>query len=121
MGGQDRLDGGAGDDRLTGGTGNDVMTGGAGADVFVFADGSDRLTDMGAADRLLLDDALWSGRPSPAQVIDRFADVVRATRFWPLVTATGWCSRISAILTGSPAGSTCSEVSSGPDPYGQRI
>jgi Ca2+-binding RTX toxin-like protein len=76
--GDDRLPGNAGNDRLTGGGGGrDLVQGGAGADVFVFAGGRDSVTDMGAADRLLLDDALWSDRLSPAQAIDRSADVVR--------------------------------------------
>ena len=74
--GNDRLNGGAGNDRLSGGAGRDAMTGGAGADSFVFGRGfgADVVTDFGkGADRLLLDDNLWSGKMTPAQAISRFA------------------------------------------------
>ncbi|MDO5613422.1 MAG: calcium-binding protein [Paracoccus sp. (in: a-proteobacteria)] len=74
--GNDVLIGGAGNDRLIGGAGRDTMTGGQGADSFVFAKGygADIITDFGNGnDRLLIDDNLWTGKLTPAQVISRFA------------------------------------------------
>lgn len=71
--GSDTLYGGADNDLLIGGTGNDTLTGGAGADTFVFGvgDGLDLVTDFDASegDRLQLDDALWGGGLTAAQVI----------------------------------------------------
>lgn len=74
-GGNDRLEGGPGNDRLEGGAGNDILTGGFGRDTFVFTEGRDVITDFraGQQDRLVLDDALWSGVLDAAGVIDRFA------------------------------------------------
>jgi hypothetical protein len=74
--GSDRLWGQAGDDYLSGGAGSDTLNGGAGRDTFVFTEGRDRITDFAPdVDRLLIDDALWSGTLSPATVIDRFATI----------------------------------------------
>lgn len=67
--GQDSLSGGAGRDRLEGGAGSDRLEGGAGADVFVFDGGRDAIADFGAGDRILLDAALWGGRPDRATVM----------------------------------------------------
>jgi serralysin len=88
--GADRLNGGAGDDLLTGGAGNDRLTasagydrmwGGDGADDFVFSGNFSRevIRDFSVrgGDDLLLNDSLWSGHLSAAQVVARFADVVR--------------------------------------------
>lgn len=74
----DKLFGGVGDDRLDGGTGNDVLSGGAGADMFVFRDGGgvDRVTDFGASDVLRLDQGLWAGSLTAAEVLAQFATVV---------------------------------------------
>lgn len=75
----DRMLGGAGVDRLNGGTGADRLTGGAGADRFEFDNntGFDRVLDfaLGQGDRLRLDDALWGGGLSAAQVVGRHATV----------------------------------------------
>lgn len=81
LGGNDRdlLIGGSGNDRLHGEAGNDTLTGGTGADDFVFArrGGADRITDFNRAqgDQIFLDDALWSGTRSAAQVVSSFATV----------------------------------------------
>ena len=87
--GNDVLDGGTGDDALYGGEGedllrigrgNDTATGGAGADTFEFYGsviGANVVTDFEpGVDKLRLDDALWSGALSAAQVVERFASVV---------------------------------------------
>lgn len=80
--GFDKLFGGLGADRLVGGDGNDRLTGGAGADAFVFAKtpGRDTVRDFkaGQGDKLLFDDALWSGQMTEAQVVRKFADVTAA-------------------------------------------
>ena len=83
MNGNDTLDGRAGNDRLDGGRGADQLTGGDGADRFVFKPGygKDTITDFGnGADRLILDDALWSGtrKLTDAQIINKFAEVTKA-------------------------------------------
>lgn len=87
--GNDRLLGGGGADRLLGGTGKDVLNGGGGADLlkgqggadkFVFAKGYGRDTvgdfSLRQGDKLQLDDALWTGRKTAAQVVSQFAEVV---------------------------------------------
>lgn len=78
--GNDTLSGGAGNDRLNGGGGVDVLTGASGADSFVMlnGNGADRATDfhLGEGDTLALDDALWSGTLSAAEVVSRHARVV---------------------------------------------
>lgn len=76
----DRLDGQGGDDTLDGGIGDDVLTGGRGADVFVFTQGRDVITDFEIGqDGLLLDDALWRGKPfGAAQVVAQFGHVTKA-------------------------------------------
>lgn len=77
--GHDLLFGNGGNDRLSGEAGNDALAGGAGADGFVFARGAgaDRIADftLSQGDRLLFDDALWSGNRSAAQVVSSFARV----------------------------------------------
>ena len=77
--GKDALYGGAGNDRLHGQAANDVLTGGTGADDFVFSrgGGADRVADFSLrqSDQLMLDDALWTGRLSTAQVVTQFARV----------------------------------------------
>lgn len=77
--GNDRLSGGEGRDRVNGGAGDDVLNGGSGGDRFVFDAGTDRIEDFSLreGDRLVLDDALWGGGLSRAEVVDRFADVVK--------------------------------------------
>jgi Ca2+-binding RTX toxin-like protein len=77
--GDDRLGGGRGNDTLKGGTGNDELTGSQGADVFVYMNGwdNDRITDFtDNQDTLHLDQALWGGGLSVAQVIAAYASVV---------------------------------------------
>ncbi|WP_151717534.1 CAP domain-containing protein [Gemmobacter serpentinus] len=83
LAGDDTLRGGAGNDTLDGGKGADRLTGDSGADRFVFSKGygKDTITDFGTgADRLVLDDALWSGsrKMTDAQIISKFADVTKA-------------------------------------------
>ena len=86
--GSDRINGGAGNDllfgesgndTLSGNSGNDTISGGRGSDVFVFGRsfGVDRVTDMtDNADTLHLDDAIWGGGLSVAQVLSNFGTVV---------------------------------------------
>ena len=86
--GSDRINGGAGNDllfgesgndTLSGNTGNDTISGGRGSDVFVFGRsfGVDRITDMtDNADTLHLDDAIWGGGLTVAQVLSNFGTVV---------------------------------------------
>lgn len=90
--GQDRLFGNDGADRMFGGVGNDILAGGSGADslrggpgndrlsgdegtesfFFREGDGKDVILDLSASDRLVLDDALWTGRPDAERVVERF-------------------------------------------------
>ena len=74
--GNDSLSGGIGNDTLTGGTGNDWLAGGAGVDVFVFqaAFGADRIVDFETSgpDLIQLDDALWTGVRTEAQIVADF-------------------------------------------------
>jgi Ca2+-binding RTX toxin-like protein len=74
--GNDKLFGDTGNDTLDGGTGRDRLFGGAGFDVIVFREGSGRDTINGFVDdedTLQLDDALWGGGLTEAQVIDIYA------------------------------------------------
>lgn len=76
--GKDRLIGRLGNDTIAGGTGNDSLTGGDGADRFVFAADfdADQISDFTAGtDVLQLDDALWRGSLTAAQVVTQFASV----------------------------------------------
>lgn len=82
-GGDDELSGGGGDDELHGGSGSNVLTGGGGADTFVFTGGAlDTITDFTPEDddRLLLDQAIWGGGLSEAEVVDSFGSVIDDTR-----------------------------------------
>ncbi|MBE1282468.1 MAG: hypothetical protein GJ676_04075 [Rhodobacteraceae bacterium] len=72
--GHDFLSGGDGKDFLDGGSGSDTLTGGNGIDTFVFNGGGDTITDFNG-DKLRLDDALWVGNLSKAQVINTYASV----------------------------------------------
>jgi Ca2+-binding RTX toxin-like protein len=82
-GGADELDGGAGDDKLTGGFGNDTLTGGDGADQFVFntalddVNNVDLITDFtsGDGDKIVLDDAIFTGLSSGMLEADFWAKV----------------------------------------------
>ncbi|MGQ0564164.1 MAG: calcium-binding protein [Gemmobacter sp.] len=79
--GADDLYGLAGLDTLAGGAGNDTLTGGAFADTFLFvrvvSAGADLITDWNnGADRLALDNELWTGALTAAQVVGTFASVV---------------------------------------------
>jgi Ca2+-binding RTX toxin-like protein len=80
--GDDVLDGGHWTDRLLGGPGNDLLTGGADADSFVFWNtnvGADTITDFtNDQDVLELDDALWGGGLTIAEVVATYASVVGA-------------------------------------------
>ncbi|MES2666685.1 MAG: S8 family serine peptidase [Pseudomonadota bacterium] len=94
IGGSDRLEGGAGNDNLNGGSQMDVLTGGAGNDVLTGASGHDTLTGGGGEDSfvfaanfgrdvitdfrnnidtLRLDDTLWGGGLTVAQVLAQHA------------------------------------------------
>ena len=87
--GNDRLTGNAlanaiygngGADTIEGGYGADRLSGGLQADSFIFRDdhGPDRIIDFRVteADRLILDDALWSGDLDGAAIISDFARVI---------------------------------------------
>ena len=74
--GNDQLRGGAGADVLAGGAGNDVLFGDAGADAFVFRNGENVDTVQGFEnniDTVRLDDNLWGGGMTVAQVLAKFA------------------------------------------------
>jgi Ca2+-binding RTX toxin-like protein len=76
--GNDYLNGGSGADTLDGGAGHDTLRGGTHADTFVFNAGRDvvedfRLTDH---DRLLLEDGLYGGGLTAAEVVSTYAAVV---------------------------------------------
>ncbi len=76
------LSGLGGNDTLDGGGGADLLIGGAGADRFVFGNGggADVLADVVLAqgDRLYLNDDLWAGTLTKAQVVDGYATVTGA-------------------------------------------
>jgi Ca2+-binding RTX toxin-like protein len=75
----DRLAGRSGADSLAGGAGDDVLRGGAAADVFLFAagGGADRIIDFADdEDTLELDEALWGGGKTVADVLTDHATVV---------------------------------------------
>lgn len=74
--GGDKLLGGNGADRLDGGAGDDTLTGGKKADRFVFSEGgdNDKINDFrNGSDRLLLNDNLWNGDMTKAEVVEEFA------------------------------------------------
>ncbi|WP_165390183.1 calcium-binding protein [Thalassococcus sp. S3] len=65
-----------GNDTLDGGAGSDTLNGGEGSDTFLFRPGSSADVIEGyqkGVDALRLDDALWAGTLSAAQVVSRFA------------------------------------------------
>ena len=73
--GNDTLYGAAGADDVTGGAGDDLIFVGTGADVVRFgaADGADEVRFFSVAeDRLVLDDALWTGTLDAAQIVSQF-------------------------------------------------
>ncbi len=74
--GSDRIDGNEGNDRLNGGAHYDEIEGGAGRDTFVFYKGDDMefIKDFeNNIDTLELDESIWGGGLTPAQVLERFA------------------------------------------------
>lgn len=76
--GRDMLTGGAGRDVLTGGAGRDVLWGQAGQDVFVFRahQGRDVVKDFtDDVDRLHLDENLWGGGLSVAQMLKTYGRI----------------------------------------------
>lgn len=76
--GNDRIFGAAGNDILVGERGNDVLAGGSGVDSFVFRRGCghDRITDwVDNEDTLKLDDAIWKGGKTIAQVVSDYGSV----------------------------------------------
>jgi len=75
--GDDLIFGRLGDDTLIGGAGNDTLDGGAGGDTFVFGAGfgTDLVNGyLKGSDALHLDDALWAGVLTAAQVVAQFGD-----------------------------------------------
>ncbi len=75
--GDDLIFGAAGDDSLDGGLGNDTIYAGPGNDTVVYNDGADELQFFsGSQDRLELDDALWGGGLTAAQVVSTFGATV---------------------------------------------
>lgn len=69
-GGNDRLEGEDGRDILNGGNGNDLLIGGNDRDIFIFNKGADIIRDFGNGnDGLRLDDKLWNGTLTKAQVL----------------------------------------------------
>jgi subtilisin-like proprotein convertase family protein len=92
--GNDLLWGDSGNDTINGGAGNDTISGGQGSDVFVFnrGFGADRIADMiDNIDTLHLDDAIWGGGMTIAQVLSNFGKVVAGSvvlEFAPSMTIT---------------------------------
>jgi Ca2+-binding RTX toxin-like protein len=92
--GNDLLWGDSGNHTITGGAGNDTISGGQGSDVFVFnrGFGADRIVDMiDNSDTLHLDDAIWGGGMTIAQVLSSFGKVVAGSvvlEFAPSMTIT---------------------------------
>lgn len=77
--GNDRIFGAAGNDILVGERGNDILAGGTGVDSFVFQRGCghDRINDwVNNGDELQLDDAIWGGGKTIAQVVSTYGSVV---------------------------------------------
>ena len=77
----DTISGGSGNDLINGGTGIDSLNGNAGLDTFIFNPGFGIDTIAGFEDnidRLKLDDAIWGGGKTVAQVIATYAHVVGA-------------------------------------------
>ncbi|MCF6233625.1 MAG: endo alpha-1,4 polygalactosaminidase [Rhodobacteraceae bacterium] len=73
--GKDHLNGGDGQDRLFGGAGRDRLTGGEDADRFIFRAGSgqDKVLDFqDGMDVIVVDDALWTGTRTAAEVLNEF-------------------------------------------------
>lgn len=73
--GQDALKGGEGNDILRGNKGNDTLKGGNGADRFVFVKGDEGDTVIDFEDNidtLVLDESLWCGGLTKAEVLERF-------------------------------------------------
>jgi Ca2+-binding RTX toxin-like protein len=97
-GGNELIQGEDGADSLLGGLGNDTIAGGADADRFVFLAGcgGDRVGDFeDGIDTLVLDDALWGGGLSVAQVIAAYASVIASDTVFDFgggntVTLAGW-------------------------------
>ena len=68
--GNDYLNGGANNDVLNGGAGNDVLRGGTHSDTFVFNAGADVIEDFADnTDTIQLEDALWGGGLTTAQIL----------------------------------------------------
>ena len=75
--GDDYLNGGRGADTLEGGAGNDTLRGGRDGDTFVFNSGRDVVEEFNAraGDRVALDEALWSGARTAAQVVAQYGRI----------------------------------------------
>lgn len=77
--GNDYIHGGRGDDVLDGGPGDDTMRGGPGADTFIFREGHELLLiedfTFDDEDRLMLDETLWGGGLTAAEVVEQFGTV----------------------------------------------
>lgn len=97
--GNDSLFGGIGNDTLIGGVGDDWLSGGAGTDVFVFQPGfgADLIVDFNISgqDLIQLDDALWTGVRTGADVIADFGTL--SDGFAVLTFADGASLRIDGV------------------------
>lgn len=77
--GSDTLYGSSGNDKIYGEYGGDVLNGGTGSDQFLFARnlGLDRIADWeNNIDTLMIDDAIWGGGKTVAQVLSSYGRVV---------------------------------------------
>lgn len=73
--GNDKLFGGKGNDKIVGGKGDDIMIGNAGLDTFIYrkGDGADTIRKFqDDKDVLRVDDKIWGGGLSKAEMLDRF-------------------------------------------------
>lgn len=81
--GRDTIYGGSGNDTIYTGWGNDTVAGGDGADLFVFstASGQDVYTDFDVSegDVLRINDSLWTGSLTAAQMVAEFGSVSNGT------------------------------------------
>ncbi|MCP5072762.1 MAG: hypothetical protein GY947_05625 [Rhodobacteraceae bacterium] len=97
----DQLFGGSGNDTLVvitgtgnildGGSGDDTLTGGVKADVFVMKSGynDDIITNfIDGADSLRLDDAIWGGGLTAAQVVSTYASIVSGELVFDFLNGT---------------------------------
>jgi Ca2+-binding RTX toxin-like protein len=78
----DTLNGGSGNDTLSGGPGNDSLTGGAGQDTFAFSHtnpGADTLTDFTYRDKIRIEGATFTTKPSAGTGANMALNTVQVT------------------------------------------